>query len=159
MGCWVEILIKPPRVNFWPFFKDFLLVAIRSNTLYNSFTSILTKPSEHAFRLFAKIGKLKLTLQRHRPLTSLNARKIFLKAILFWIPWSNDVKYLGVHLVNRQTFTSHVAKSVDKASLAFRILYSFLNRRPRLCEPNKLLHQANFFATASRVGLIAPWHI
>jgi Reverse transcriptase (RNA-dependent DNA polymerase)/Endonuclease-reverse transcriptase len=55
------------------------------------------------------------------------------------IPWSGEVKYLGVHLDKRLTFASHISKSIDKATLAFRILYSFLNRKSKLCVPNKLL--------------------
>ncbi len=63
------------------------------------------------------------------------------------IPWSNEVKYLGVHLDKRLTFATQVSKSIEKAGLAFKILYSFLNRKSKLCVPNKLLlynlHQAN----------------
>jgi hypothetical protein len=55
------------------------------------------------------------------------------------IPWSDEVKYLGVHLDKRLTFASHISKSIDKASLAFKILYSFLNRKSKLCVTNKLL--------------------
>jgi Reverse transcriptase (RNA-dependent DNA polymerase)/Endonuclease-reverse transcriptase len=55
------------------------------------------------------------------------------------IPWSNEVKYLGVTLDKTLTFNSHVTKSIEKANLAFKILYSFLNRRSKLCVPNKLL--------------------
>jgi Reverse transcriptase (RNA-dependent DNA polymerase) len=55
------------------------------------------------------------------------------------IPWSNVVKYLGVHLEKRLTFESHISKSLEKASSAFKILYSFLNRKSKLCVSNKLL--------------------
>jgi hypothetical protein len=51
------------------------------------------------------------------------------------IPWSSEVKYLGLNLDKRLTFASHTAK----AEKAFRILYSFLNRKSRLCIHNKLL--------------------
>ena len=55
------------------------------------------------------------------------------------IPWSDEVKYLGVYLDKRLTFGPQVKKSIDKAGLAFKILYSFLNRRSKLCVYNKLL--------------------
>ena len=55
------------------------------------------------------------------------------------IPWSEEVKYLGVTLDKRLTFQSHTSKSIEKANLAFRILYPFLNRKSKLCIPNKLL--------------------
>jgi hypothetical protein len=49
------------------------------------------------------------------------------------IPWSPEVKYLGLYLDKRLTFASHTAESIKKAERAFRILYSFLNRKPKLC--------------------------
>jgi hypothetical protein len=55
------------------------------------------------------------------------------------IPWSPEVKYLGLYLDKRLTFASHTAKSIKKAEMAFRILYSFLNRKSKLCIQNKLL--------------------
>jgi hypothetical protein len=55
------------------------------------------------------------------------------------IPWSEEVKYLGIHLDKRLTFACHTAKSIEKAERAFRILYSFLNRRSKLNRFNKLL--------------------
>jgi hypothetical protein len=55
------------------------------------------------------------------------------------IPWTPEVKYLGVTLDKRLTFASHTARSIEKAERAFRILYSFLNRKSKLCLHNKLL--------------------
>jgi hypothetical protein len=54
------------------------------------------------------------------------------------IPWTPEVKYL-VSLDKRLTFVSHTAKSIEKAERAFRIHYSFLNRKSKLCLHNKLL--------------------
>jgi hypothetical protein len=55
------------------------------------------------------------------------------------VPWSSEVKYLGLTLDKRLTFASHTTKSIEKAERAFRILYSFLNRKSKLCLYNKLL--------------------
>jgi hypothetical protein len=55
------------------------------------------------------------------------------------ILWALEVKYLVVTLDKRLTFASHMAKSIKKAERAFRILYSFLNRKSKLCLYNKLL--------------------
>jgi hypothetical protein len=55
------------------------------------------------------------------------------------IPWSPEVKYLGLYLEKRLTFASHTAKSIKKAEMAFIILYSFLNRKSKLCVQNKVL--------------------
>jgi hypothetical protein len=55
------------------------------------------------------------------------------------ILWDPEVKYLEVALDKRLTFASHTAKLIEKAERAFRILYSFLNRKSKLCLHNKLL--------------------
>jgi hypothetical protein len=44
----------------------------------------------------------------------------------------------GETLDKRLTFASHTAKSIEKAERAFRSLYSFLNRKSKLCLYNKL---------------------
>jgi hypothetical protein len=48
-------------------------------------------------------------------------------------------KYLGVRLDKRLTFEPHISKALEKAGEAFKILYSFLNRKSKLCVSNKLL--------------------
>jgi hypothetical protein len=55
------------------------------------------------------------------------------------IPLAPEVKYLGVTLDKRLTFASHIAQSIERAERAFRILYSFLNRKSKLCLHNKSL--------------------
>jgi Reverse transcriptase (RNA-dependent DNA polymerase) len=55
------------------------------------------------------------------------------------VPWTPTVKYLGVYLDKRLTFACHISESLNKAEKAFRVLYSFLNRRSKLCIQNKLL--------------------
>jgi hypothetical protein len=47
------------------------------------------------------------------------------------IPWNPEVKYLGVTLDNRLTFASLMAKSIERAERALRILYLFLNRKSK----------------------------
>jgi hypothetical protein len=46
---------------------------------------------------------------------------------------------LGVNLDKRLSVASHTAKSIEKAERAFRILYSFFNRKSKLFWYNKLL--------------------
>jgi hypothetical protein len=55
------------------------------------------------------------------------------------VPWSSDVKYMGVTIDKRLTFASHAGKSIEKAKRAIRILYSFRNRKSKPCLYNKLL--------------------
>jgi hypothetical protein len=42
-------------------------------------------------------------------------------------------------LDKRLTFESHISGSLEKASLAFKVLYSFLSGGSRLCVANRLL--------------------
>jgi hypothetical protein len=55
------------------------------------------------------------------------------------VPWYVEVKYLGGILDKRLQFLSHAAKSIEKTERAFWVLYSFLNRKPKLCLYSKLL--------------------
>jgi hypothetical protein len=55
------------------------------------------------------------------------------------IPWTPEVKYLGVTLEKGLKFPSHTAKSIEKAERAFRVFHSFFNRKSKLCLHNLLL--------------------
>jgi hypothetical protein len=46
---------------------------------------------------------------------------------------SLEVKILDVTLYKRLKFASHTTKSIEKADKVFRILYSFLNGKSKLC--------------------------
>jgi hypothetical protein len=77
------------------------------------------------------------------------------------IPWSPEGKYLGLYLDKRLTFASHTAESIKKTERAFRILYSFLNRKSKLCVQNKLLLYKScirpvYGIMVLRRGLIVP---
>jgi hypothetical protein len=54
------------------------------------------------------------------------------------IPWTPEVKYLGLILDKKLTFASHTSKSIKKVERTFQILYSFLNMKSKLCLHNKL---------------------
>jgi hypothetical protein len=55
------------------------------------------------------------------------------------VSWSSEVKYLRVTLDKRLTFASHTTKSIEKAERDFQILYSYLNRKSKLCLYSKSL--------------------
>jgi hypothetical protein len=55
------------------------------------------------------------------------------------VPWSADVKYLGVILDRKLLFRSHIEYALEKTGKMFRIFYSMLNRKSRMNTKNKLV--------------------
>jgi hypothetical protein len=51
-----------------------------------------------------------------------------------FVPWSGDVKYLGVNLDRNLLFRSHIEYALVKTGKVFRILYLMLNRKSRMHE-------------------------
>lgn len=51
----------------------------------------------------------------------------------------NDVKYLGVTLDRKLSFTSHINNVRKKANAALALLYNLMNRRSKLSTKNKIL--------------------
>lgn len=61
------------------------------------------------------------------------------------IPWSNQIKYLGVTLDKKLTFGIHIDLAVQKAQKYIAILYTLIGRKSRLNTFNKLILFKNFF--------------
>lgn len=55
------------------------------------------------------------------------------------IPWLEKVKYLGIHLDKKLTFSFHISCTVDKIKLFTKILYPLINRNSALCTENKIV--------------------
>jgi hypothetical protein len=55
------------------------------------------------------------------------------------IPWSKEIKFLGVYLDKSLTFKRHIEYVIQKANNVFHILYPMINRRSKLNVRNKLL--------------------
>ena len=55
------------------------------------------------------------------------------------INWDPSAKYLGIHLDQKLTFNTHIAKIVEKCNKLFLVLYPLLNRNSGLNFENKLL--------------------
>lgn len=55
------------------------------------------------------------------------------------LPWSSSVKYLGVHLDSRLTFTPHINKIREKYFIALKIIYPIFNKKSKLNLKNKSL--------------------
>ena len=54
------------------------------------------------------------------------------------IPWSNEVKYLGLTIDKNLTFYSHSIKMLSKVKTARFLLYPLINRKSKLSPTNKL---------------------
>jgi hypothetical protein len=55
------------------------------------------------------------------------------------IPWSNNIKYLGVILDKKLTLNEHLKEMAMKTNKIVRILYSLLNKNSEMNQTNKLL--------------------
>jgi hypothetical protein len=73
------------------------------------------------------------------------------------VPWTPEDKFLEVTRDKRLTFASHTAKSIEKAERAFRILYSFLNRKSnKLLLYKSCIRPILCYGLESKHGLTAP---
>lgn len=61
------------------------------------------------------------------------------------IPWSNNVKYLGVILDKRLIFSDHVKHVITKFNIAIKIVYPLINRKSKLCTSNKIILVKSIF--------------
>jgi hypothetical protein len=64
------------------------------------------------------------------------------------IPWSNQVKYLGLTLDQKLTFKDHIEGIQTKCNKYIKCLYPLINRRSKLCMKNKLLIYKQVFRPA-----------
>jgi hypothetical protein len=55
------------------------------------------------------------------------------------VEWSDSIKYLGVNLDRRLTFSKHIEYVTNRANQAIRILYPLLCRKSKLCVANKII--------------------
>lgn len=55
------------------------------------------------------------------------------------IPWLEKVKYLGIHLDKKLSFSFHISCTVDKIKLYTKILYPLISRNSALSMENKIV--------------------
>jgi hypothetical protein len=88
-------------------------------TKFRKWFAVSCKASLTLFLIISRIGRFESILQQ--------LKRSFLLDVL-------------AHGCSRRlTFASHTAKAIDKTEKAFRILYSFINRKSKLCVHNKFL--------------------
>lgn len=112
------------------------------NTIEESFKAI----SQYYFQWKIKINESKsksIFFTRRRAKRFLPHRKLQLNNNE--IPWSNSIKYLGMELDKKLTYSKHIGCTKLKALSYIRILYPFINRKSKLNFGNKLLIFKNIF--------------
>lgn len=55
------------------------------------------------------------------------------------IAWERSVKYLGIHLDTKLTFSDHINSTLKKIGIAIKLLYPFINRNSTLTNDNKII--------------------
>lgn len=73
------------------------------------------------------------------------------------VPWSDEVKYLGLTLDKKIKFDKHIAASLDKCANLTKMLYPLVCRRSRLNSTNKILLYKLVFRPILTYGFPA-WH-
>ena len=106
--------------------------------------TIVRRLEEYALRIIKYFEKWKLKnnaekteaiiFSKRRPILNLNVRINNIE-----IEWSNQVKYLGITLDKRLTFTKHLENTVNKCLGLITMLYPLINRNSELSLKNKLL--------------------
>jgi hypothetical protein len=74
------------------------------------------------------------------------------------IPFSNTVKYLGIHLDRKLNFSQHINSTADRAVKCSRALYPLLCKRSFLSEKNKVIIYRTIIRTLMLYGCYI-WHI
>lgn len=112
------------------------------NTLKKSFTTIFEFYYNWKIRIKENKSKIiyftKRRAQRFLPNNQLHLNN-------HKIPWSNSIKYLGIELDKKLTFSKHIEYTKLKALKYIKILYPFINRKSKLNIKNKLLLYKNVF--------------
>lgn len=101
--------------------------------------------AENALENFQKKWRIKVNpsktqaifFTKKRATRNLPSREINAAGLL--IPWSDEVKYLGLVLDRKLLFDKHVNYSIEKCRNLVRCLYSLINRRSKLKQQNKML--------------------
>lgn len=68
------------------------------------------------------------------------------------VPWSDEVKYLGLTLDPKLTFGKHIERSLEKSCKLTKSLYCLVNRRSRLHMDKKLLLYKTVFRPTLTYG-------
>lgn len=80
-----------------------------------------------------------------RKRSTCNLPRSFLELSGHSIPWSDNVKYLGVLLDKKLTFRDHILFVKNKFNIAIKLLYPLINRNSNLSFANKILLYKTIF--------------
>lgn len=107
--------------------KMFFVSSYRISAIVKKLQTALDKNKRYFHRWKIKLNETKtesIIFTKRRPLINSN-----IKINNHVIPWSDNVKYLGLYLDTKLNFTEHVKKVIEKAIGKLIMLYPIFNRR------------------------------
>ena len=115
----------------------FYLSSYRIDTIANRLSEAIKKLLKYLNRWKMKINERKtlaIIFTRRRPLININVQINGQP-----VPWSKKIKYLGVHLDSKLTFTHHINAICDKTMGLIHNIYPLFNKYSELNINNKKL--------------------
>lgn len=94
---------------------------LASTTIYNYYAK---------WKIKINNDKTKLTFITRRKSKQIPSSDLIINNTL--TPWTNELKYLGLHFDKRLSLKTHITKSLTKADTIVRLLYPFINRKAKL---------------------------
>ena len=125
--------------------KSLRVICSRLQKSLDIFSSYLQK-----WKISPNASKTQLIIFPHKPRASFlkpnGSHVVTMNGVT--IPWSSQVKYLGLVLDQKLTFKNHIEAIQAKCNKYIKCLYPLINRRSKLCIKNKLLIFKQIFRPA-----------
>ena len=153
-------LVMLEDVKYYLFADDTGFIASDSDP-----TIVLTKlqAAQNAIERYQRKWKIKTNAEKSQAIfftRKRSPRKLPQNDISVWgrhIPWSDDVRYLGLTLDRKLTFALHIKTALSKCDKLIRMLYPLVNRRSHLDTNSKLLLYKTVFKPVMTYGFPA-WY-
>ena len=125
--------------------RSLRVICSRLQKSLDIFNSYLQK-----WKISPNASKTQLIIFPHKPRASFlkpsNSHIVTMNGVA--IPWSSQVKYLGLVLDQKLTFKDHIEGIQAKCNKYIKCLYPLINRKSKLCLKNKLLIFKQIFRPA-----------
>lgn len=116
--------------------KALLTFSYRISAIVNR----LNQAADKTFKYYNK-WKIKVNVQKTEAIIFTKRRPVINEKVCFnghYVDWSKSVRYLGLFLDSKLTFTNHINYSSDKALSLLLKYYPLLNKKSVLSNENKL---------------------
>ena len=119
--------------------------------------------AQNAIERYQKKWKVKTNAEKSQAIfftRKRSPRNLPRREVSVWgsqVPWSEDVKYLGLTLDRKLTFAAHMKNTLTKCDKITRMLYSLISRRSHLDVNSKLLLYKTVFKPSMTYGFPA-WY-